>query len=246
MIDIFEVKDKVYFELWKREPKELYDLLCYRWNQFIGLQGDYPTDYLVECGRFSEGVVELFDSNNLMDQFEDYYNEWLVYSKNEQMEIQGGFEELINGNYEQGPPLNSMSHNGVIYRGFKNYLYYLTGKVVNEILEVEVFMYHKILHSNGIYKNSFRTTDTHSGTNKEPVVEIKGLLEWEYNDDRIEFTISKGIKNETFRFIHSKSNPTKDGIENKDYFFTTYGDFLESILYSMKISSENNHLSISN
>lgn len=229
MINVNELRTRVNEKLWEREPSELIDILWYRWNRFNFEQGPYSTQYHIEDGKFTQQVVDLFETNNLLDDLQDYYFDWFSYTQNELMENDEEIKSIQDEEQRYEVSFESVDSDGFTYNGFINYLIYLTQEVVDELMEEEINKYSEVLTQNGIDNEWEWRTNDYGMILDSRILEIKYELEWEEADDFIEYIVELDLSNQNFEIYHSEDWCISSDTKTYEYKFQSFEEFLQKL-----------------
>jgi hypothetical protein len=232
MINVNELRTRVNEKLWEREPSELIDILWNPWNRFNTTQGPWGTKYLVEDGRFTQQVVDLFQTNNLLEEFQDYYYDWFSYTQHELMENEEEIKSIQDEEERYEVSFESVDSDGFTYNGFINYLIYLTQEVVDELMEVEITKYSEILIKNGVENEWEWRTDDYGRILDSRILEIKGELEWEDEevDDFVEYIVEMDLSNQNFEIFHSEDWCISSDTKTYNYQFKSFDEFIQKLI----------------
>jgi len=232
MINIEELKEEVKKKLWEREPSELIDILWSGWEPFNFSQGPYSTQYHIENGKFTQQVVDLFETNHLLDDFQDYYYDWFSYTQNELMENDEEIKSIQDEEERCEVSFESVDSDGFTYNGFINYLYYLTQEVVDEFMEKEITKFSEILTKNGIKNDWEWRTDDYGRILDSRILEIKDELIWEDEevDDFVEYIVEMDLSNQNFEIYHSEDWCISSDTKTYNYEFKSFDEFLQKLI----------------
>jgi len=211
VLSIEQIRNKVIEELWKRDPKELVNILLNSMISFIGPMGNYTKQHHYDNGDFRKGVVEFCNKNSFMNNFIPYYLEWYNYAQNQIMEEDG-----------HGVSLNSVDSDKSIYNGFENYIYYLTWEVIESMFLEKILDYLEILVGKGIEAN-WDDTNNHDSFNPFFVIFSDSLV-WNHIFESIKMSIKIDLESEFFKIEFSNYG------NKKEYSFDNFDNFLSKLI----------------
>jgi len=235
--DITLVKKCIEEELNRYEPKELNGIL---WGKGLkGSMGPLSTDYLVDEEYFSKESVDFVEKHDLIDYFQDYYFDWHTHTSNEIGTTDEDYLKIEDEEERSRSANEDTDDDGMVWYGFKNYIYELADESLIEVIEIKLDEYSQVLNKEGFdtyYDNSWDI----------PVL----MIDFDDNENDklyfnvlIEISLGKNgvLFNEYITF--EKENFEEEG-QDEDFTYKSFDDLLSKLKEEKNLMNNNNILAV--
>ena len=228
------VKKGIEEELNRYEPKELNNLL---WGKGLtNSGGPLSTDYLVEKECFSKESVDFVKEHELVEWFNDYYFDWHTHTSNEIATTDEDYLKIEDEEERSRSANEDTDDDGMVWYGFKNYIYELADESLIEVIEIKLDEYSQVLNKEGFdtyYDNSWDI----------PVLMID--FDDNENDYDLSIEISLGKNGVLFdeSISYERTNYEEEG-QNEDFTYKSFDDFLSKLKEEKNLMNNNNILAV--
>jgi len=220
-----KIKKEVNEKLWENEPNELVGILWNNFNKFNGSYGHFSKQHHYGEGDFREEIVEYFDENQLLEEFQDYYFEWFSHTQHELMKENEEIKSIKDEEERYETSYEWVDSDGFTFGGFQNYMYFLTNQVIDELMEEEIENYSKMLVENGFDGNwNWNTNGYVNGSS----IELFNQYEWTDINDVIEYNIYLEFNEKEFTITHINDWYDSSNGSN-EYIFNNFNEFVSKL-----------------